>query len=105
MLTLCAFSSLVQFSKILQTGVCASQSSCTLSMCSTARIQGDVSAASFCGCKLLWRNDECVLLPCSNVQPDIFAVVNSCITALSIFSSDVLTWSADSLYSVQWRIK
>jgi len=30
-----------------------------------------------------------------------FAVVNSCVVALSLFSSDILTWSADSLYSVQ----
>jgi len=30
-----------------------------------------------------------------------FAVMNSCVAALSLFSSDILTWSADSLYSVQ----
>jgi len=30
-----------------------------------------------------------------------FAVMNSCVAALSVFSSDILTWSADSLYSVQ----
>jgi len=30
-----------------------------------------------------------------------FAVMNSCVAALSSFSSDILTWSADSLYSVQ----
>jgi len=30
-----------------------------------------------------------------------FAVMNSCVVALSLFSSDILTWSADSLYSVQ----
>jgi len=29
------------------------------------------------------------------------AVMNSCVAALSLFSSDILTWSADSLYSVQ----
>jgi len=34
-------------------------------------------------------------------QPDIFAVKNCCVVALSVFSSDILTWSADSLYSVQ----
>jgi len=34
-----------------------------------------------------------------------FAVMNSCIAALGLFSSDILTWSADSLYSVQWHIK
>jgi len=38
-------------------------------------------------------------------QPDIFAVMNSCVAALSLFSSDSLTQSADSLYSVQWHIK
>jgi len=30
-----------------------------------------------------------------------FAVMNSCVVALSLFSSNILTWSADSLYSVQ----
>jgi len=30
-----------------------------------------ISAAWFCSCKLLWRSDECVLLPCFNMQPDI----------------------------------
>jgi len=75
---------------MLQTGVCVSQSNRTLSM-STARIRQDISAASFCSCKLLWRSDECVLLPCFNVQPDIFAVMNCCVVAWSLFSSDILT--------------
>jgi len=44
---------------------------------------------------------ECVLVPCFNAQPNIFAVMNCCVVALSLFSSDILTWSADSLYSVQ----
>jgi len=30
-----------------------------------------------------------------------FTVMNSCVAALSLFSSDILTWSADSLYSAQ----
>jgi len=34
------------------------------------------------------------------VQPDIFAVINCCIVALSVFYSDSLTWSANSLYSL-----
>jgi len=55
--------------------------------------------------KLLWRSDECVLLPCFNAWPDIFAVMNCCVVALSLFSSASLTWSADSWYSVQWHIK
>jgi len=29
--------------------------------------------------------------------------MNYCVVALSLFSSDILTWSADSLYSVQWH--
>jgi len=28
-----------------------------------------------------------------------------CVVALSVFSSDILSWSADGLYSVQWHIK
>jgi len=71
-----------------------------LFLCSTARIRQDISAASFCSYKLLWRIDECVLLPCFNVQPDIFAVMNGCIVALGVFHSDSLTWSANSLYSL-----
>jgi len=34
-----------------------------------------------------------------------FAVMNSCVAALSLFSSGIRTRSADSLYSVQWHIK
>jgi len=65
-------------------------------LCSIACIQQDISAASFCSCKLFWPSDEGVLLPCFNMQPDIFAVINCCVVALSLFSSDILTW-ADSL--------
>ena len=39
-----------------------------------------------------------VLLPCFNTQPDIFAVINCCVIALSLFSSDI---ADNSLYSVQ----
>jgi len=39
------------------------------------------------------------------MQPDIFAVINCRVVALSLFSSDIVTWSADSLYSVQWYTK
>jgi len=41
-----------------------------------------------------------VLLPCFNAQPDIIAIVNCCVVALIVFSSDMLTWRADSLYSI-----
>ena len=44
------------------------------------------------------------LNPCFNVQTDVFAIMNCCVVALSLFSSDIVTWSADSLYSVQWHI-
>ena len=71
---------------------------------STACIWQDISAASFCTCKLLWRSDERVLLRCFNAQPVIFAVMNCCVLALSLFSCDILTCSADSLYSVHWHI-
>jgi len=101
---------LAYFMRILNSCV-VQQDSCTPAspaahfLCSTARIQHDISAASFCSCKLLWRSDECVLLPCFNAQPDIFAVTNSCLVAMSVCSSNILTWGADSLYSVQWHIK
>jgi len=36
-----------------------------------------------------------------DAQADIFAVMNCCVAVLSVFSSDILTWSTDSLYSVQ----
>jgi len=85
---------------ILQTG-CAPAGPTTHFLCSTARIRQDISAASFCSCKLLGRSDECVLLPRFNAQPDIFAVMNCCIVALLVFSSDMLAWRADSLYSAR----
>jgi len=50
---------------------------------------------------MLWHSDECVLLPCFNAQPDIFAVMNYCVVALSVFSADILTWSTGSSHSVQ----
>jgi len=42
---------------------------------------------------------------CFNAQPDIFVLMNCCVVALMVFFSDSLTWSAHSLYSVQWLIK
>ena len=42
-----------------------------------------------------------VLLPCFNMQPDIFAVMNCCVVALIVFSPDMLAWMADSLYSAR----
>ena len=42
-----------------------------------------------------------VFLSCLNAQPDIFAVMNCCVVALSVFSSDILTWSADVLVYIQ----
>ena len=77
---------------ILHTG--ASQASAHF-LCSTARIRQDISAVSFCSCKLRWRSDERVLLPCFNAKPDIFAVMNCCVVTLSLFSTDILTSSAD----------
>ena len=50
---------------------------------------------------MLWHSDECFLLPCLNAQPDIFSVMNCCVVALSVFSSDILTWGADILVSIQ----
>ena len=47
----------------------------------------------FCNCKLL------------NAQPEIFAVMNFCVVGLSVFSSDIPTWRADSWYAVPWHIK
>jgi len=42
-----------------------------------------------------------VLLLCFNAQPDIFAVMNCCVVTLIVFSSDMLAWRADSLYSAR----
>jgi len=95
----------LEFSKIRSCKpVCTTASPAVHFLCSTASIRQYISAVWFCHCKLLWRSDtdECVLLPCFNTQPDIFAVVNCYVVALSLFSSDIVTWSADSLYSVQW---
>jgi len=62
-----------------------------------ARLRRDISAASSYSCKLLWRIDERVLLHCFNALPDIFAVMNCRVVALSLYSSDILTWSTDIL--------
>jgi len=80
---------------ILQTGVCANLSSGTL----YARLLVfDKTAAQpdFAVCSGAVMN-----VFYSPAQPVIFAVMNYCVVALSLFSSDILTWSADSLYSVQ----
>ena len=104
--TLSVFSILVYFSKIRSCKPgCAPASPAAHLQSSTARIWRDLSATWFCSCKLLWRCDECVSFPCYNAQSDIFALVNCCVVALNLFFSDSLTWSADSLYSVQWHIK
>jgi len=42
---------------------------------------------------------------CFSTRRQNSAVTNSCAAALSLFSSDILTWRADSLYSVQWHVK
>jgi len=36
-----------------------------------------------------------------STRSQIFAIMNSCVAALSLISSDILTWNADSLDSVQ----
>jgi len=100
--TSCAFSILLQFCKIQSCKPgCAPAGPATHFLWSTARIRQDISAAAFCSCKLLGRIDEFVLLPCFNAQPDIFAVMNCCVVALIVFSSDILAWSADGLYSAR----
>ena len=97
MRTVCAFSMLVRFSKIRSCKPrCAPASPAAHFLCSIARIRQDLSTASFCSGKLLRRSDEYVLLLCFNAQPDIFSVMNCCVVALSLFSSDIPTWSANS---------
>ena len=44
---------------------------------STAIRRGIRAALYFCNCEQRWRSTECVLLPCFNALPDIFAVMNS----------------------------
>jgi len=50
---------------------------------------------------MICHSDDRVLLPCLKAQPDIFAVMNCCVVALSAFSSDILTWSVDILVYIQ----
>jgi len=73
--------------------------------CLAPPLRRDIGAAWLGSCKLLWRSEECVLLPCFNVQPDIFAVMNGCRSVEFIFLRypNVERWY--NLYSVQWRIK
>jgi len=91
----------IRFSKIRSCKPgCAPASPAAHLQCSTAVFDETLAQPDFCSCKLLSCSDECVSLPCFNAQPDIFAVMNCCVVALSLFFSDCLTWSADSLYSV-----
>ena len=40
-------------------------------------VRRDIRAALyFCSCELRWRSIKCVLLPCFNALPHIFAVMN-----------------------------
>jgi len=58
----------VYFSKIRSCKPVCAPASPAAHLCSTARIWRDINPASFCSCKLLWRSDECVLLPFFNTQ-------------------------------------
>jgi len=68
---------LVEFSKIrsCRSG-CASDSPDAHFLRSTAHIRQDISAASFCSCKLLWRSDECVSLLCSLIFLQLWTAVS-----------------------------
>ena len=59
----------VQYNKIRSCKPGCAPASPAAHRCSTARIRRDISAASFCSCKLLWRSDGCVLLSFFNTQP------------------------------------
>ena len=54
---------------------------------------------------MLWHSGECFLLPYLNAQPDSFAVMNCCVVALSVFSSDILTWGVDILVYIQCQVR
>ena len=102
MRTSCAFSILVWFCKIRSCKPrCAPAGPVTHFLCSTACIRQDISAASICSCQYCSEAVRSVLLPCFNAQPDIYAVMNCCVAALIAFSSDMIAWRADSLYSAR----
>jgi len=71
-------------------------------------IRRDIRAALyFCSCELSWRSIECVLLACFNALPDIFAVMNCFVLALSAVSCFCLPiWRVPiiNLWSLQWHI-
>jgi len=50
---------IASFSKIRSCKPGCAQASQGAHLCSTVRVRRDISAASFCSCKLLWRSDEC----------------------------------------------
>jgi len=84
---------------ILQTGVCASRSSHTLSMldCSYSTRHQRSFIFQLQIARTQWW--EC-FAPCFNAQPDIFAIMNCCVVVLIAVSSDILAGSADSLYAM-----
>jgi len=65
----------------------------------------ECAALYFCSCELLWRSSGCVLLPCFNAVPDIFAVTNCSVLALSVvFCSGLLTGALINFCVLQWHI-
>ena len=61
-------------------------------------IRQDIRAACFCSCKMHWCSNECILLPCFNALPDIFAVMNCSVLTLplsAVFCSGLVTGNAD----------
>jgi len=59
----------------------------------------------FCSCELRLRITESVVFLCFNELPDIFAVMNCSVLALSaVLCSGVLTYNADNLCSLQGHI-
>jgi len=94
----------VYFSKIRSWKPGCAPASPAAHLCSTALIRWDINAASFCSCKLLWRSDECVLLPFFNTQRKFCSNELLCCSIEFNFLPypDLERWQ---LGSVQWNIK
>jgi len=91
-ISLCACAHGVKSEISLDTGVCVKQSSRTL--CAPLLIfEKTFAQPHFADVNC---SDAVMSVYYSHAQPDIFAVMNCRVVALSVFSSDILTSSADS---------
>jgi len=105
--TLCAFSILVYFSMIRSCKPGWVPASPAATFCTRLLVFDETLGQphfAAVNCSDVVMTDECVLLPVSTRSLIFLQLWTACLSVEFIFP-DILTWSADSLYSAQWHIK